>query len=213
MRPHPARLPLALLGLVLVLAACAPRQVAAPDTGLPASGPYAAMEDGGHTVPAVPVAQIPDRYERQVVEAPEGAAPGTILIENDSRFLYLIGNDGTARRYGIACGRPGFGWTGTAIVARKARWPVWTPPAPMLRRQPELARWAGGFPPGPENPLGARALYLSWPSGRDTGYRIHGTPEWDSIGSAASSGCIRMLNQDAIDLYDRVDVGTRVVVR
>lgn len=115
-------------------------------------------------------------------------------------------------RYGIGVGREGFQWSGTARVAMKREWPMWTPPAPMIRRQPELAKWRGGMPPGLSNPLGARALYL-FRNGRDTQYRLHGTPEWWSIGKEVSSGCIRLLNQDIIDLYNRTQVGAKVIVK
>ena len=119
---------------------------------------------------------------------------------------------GKAVRYGIGVGREGFEWKGTARVGAKRPWPVWTPPSAMIRRQPELAKWRGGMPGGPQNALGARALYLH-NKGGDSGYRLHGTPEWWSIGKAMSSGCIRMMNQDVIDLYDRASVGAKVIVK
>jgi lipoprotein-anchoring transpeptidase ErfK/SrfK len=131
-------------------------------------------------------------------------APGTIVVDTPRRFLFLVQSDGKARRYGIGVGKPGFSWAGVKTVTRKAEWPDWTPPAEMLQRRPELPRHMVG---GPENPLGARALYLG-----SSLYRIHGSNEPWTIGQAVSSGCIRMRNEDVIDLYGRVTVGTKVVV-
>ena len=130
--------------------------------------------------------------------------PGTIIIDTNDRFLYLVGSNGEARRYGVGVGRPGFEWAGTHKVTRKAEWPAWRPPAEMRKRQPGLPKYMAG---GPRNPLGARAMYLG-----STLYRIHGSNEPWSIGRAVSSGCIRMRNEDVIDLYERVKVGTKVVV-
>jgi lipoprotein-anchoring transpeptidase ErfK/SrfK len=130
--------------------------------------------------------------------------PGTIVVNTAERRLYLIMEGGKAMKYGVGVGRPGFSWGGTKAVTRKAEWPSWTPPAQMLRRRPDLPRF---MPGGPENPMGARAMYLG-----SSLYRIHGSNEPETIGQAVSSGCIRMLNEDVIDLYNRVKVGTRVVV-
>ena len=149
---------------------------------------------------------------RGMVSYPSGERPGSIVISTRERRLYYILGNGRAISYGIGVGRDGFEWNGTARVAAKREWPVWTPPAEMIRRQPELAKWRGGMPPGPTNALGARALYL-YNKGGDTGYRLHGTPEWWSIGKAMSSGCVRMLNQDVIDLYNRAEVGAKVIVK
>ena len=141
-----------------------------------------------------------------------GQAPGTILVDTATRFLYLQEDEDSAWRYGIGVGRAGLAFRGTATVGRKAKWPPWTPTKNMIRREPhKYARYAGGVPGGPGNPLGARALYL-YRDGRDTLYRIHGTDEPGSIGRSVSNGCIRMLNDHVIDLYERVPVGTRVVV-
>ncbi len=141
-----------------------------------------------------------------------GYSPGTIVVDPRKRFLYLVENFGFARRYGVGVGRAGLAWKGTAEVGRKAKWPRWTPTKNMIRRQPrKYARFAGGVPGGPSNPLGARALYL-YRDGRDTMYRIHGTNQPRSIGRAVSNGCIRMLNAHVKDLYRRVPVGARVVV-
>ncbi|MDQ0316529.1 L,D-transpeptidase [Amorphus orientalis] len=154
---------------------------------------------------------IPIEYRRQRVRAPAGYDVGTIVVDTNKRFLYLIQDDGSAIRYGIGVGREGMSWSGTATIKRKAKWPTWTPPQSMIEREPELVKYAGGMPGGPNNPLGARALYL-YEGGRDTLYRIHGTREARSIGHAVSSGCIRLLNTDVIDLYQRVPIGTKVVV-
>lgn len=141
---------------------------------------------------------------RAVVEYPGRHAPGTIVISTTERRLYYILPDGKAVRYGVGVGRDGFSWAGTQRVTMKREWPTWTPPASMLKRRPDLPRF---MPGGPDNPMGARALYLG-----NTLYRIHGSNEPETIGQAVSSGCIRMMNEDVIDLYSRVDVGARVVV-
>ncbi len=137
--------------------------------------------------------------------------PGTMIINTSERALYYVNGDDSAIRYGVAVGRAGFDWSGIAKVGRKVEWPKWTPPSAMIRRKPELAKWRNGMPGGPENPLGSRALYLFTKKG-DTGFRIHGTNEPESIGSAASSGCIRMLNEEVEELYDAVRIGTKVIV-
>jgi lipoprotein-anchoring transpeptidase ErfK/SrfK len=144
------------------------------------------------------------RFMKQVVSYDGRERPGTVIINTNERMLYLVQDSGTAIRYGIGVGRPGFTWAGVHHVTQKRTWPDWTPPAEMLRRRPDLPRHMEG---GPENPLGARALYLG-----STLYRIHGSNEPWTIGTAVSSGCIRMRNEDVIDLYERVRVGTRVVV-
>ncbi len=136
---------------------------------------------------------------------------GTVIVDTHARALFYIDSPGTAIRYGVAVGKEGFDWAGVATIGRKLTWPTWTPPAQMIRRKPELAQWADGMPGGPDNPLGARALYL-FANNRDTLFRIHGTNEPWSIGTAASSGCIRMLNEEVSDLYARVRIGTKVVV-
>ena len=138
--------------------------------------------------------------------------PGTVIVDTHARALYYVMDEGEAIRYGVAVGKEGFSWAGIAQVGRKTEWPRWTPPSSMIKRRPELAKFASGMPGGrPDNPLGARALYL-FANGRDTLFRIHGTNEPQSIGTAASSGCIRMLNEEVVELYDRVRVGTKVIV-
>ena len=141
---------------------------------------------------------------REVVASPGRYAPGTVIVSTEERRLYYVLPDGKAIRYGAGVGRPGFTWGGTKAITRKAEWPGWTPPPQMLKRRPDLPRHMVG---GPDNPLGARALYLG-----SSLYRIHGSNEPDTIGQAVSSGCIRMLNEDVVDLYSRVRVGTKVVV-
>jgi lipoprotein-anchoring transpeptidase ErfK/SrfK len=147
---------------------------------------------------------VDPQYQRQVVAYGGAHAPGTIIIDTPSRFLYLIQPGGRAIRYGIGVGRPGFSWAGLKTVSLKREWPDWRPPAEMIRRRPDLPRY---MPGGLDNPLGARALYLG-----SSLYRIHGTNEPHTIGRAVSSGCIRLLNEDVVDLYERVRVGTKVVV-
>lgn len=175
---------------------------------------YGAQMDGGRLIPAVPFRKIDPRYYRQLVDDPTGEPAGTIVVDTAERFLYHVREGGEAVRYGIGIGRAGFAWSGRAVVQWKQEWPRWTPPADMIARQPELAKYSaenGGMEPGLDNPLGARALYL-FQNGVDTLYRIHGSPEWWSIGKAVSSGCVRLINQDIIDLYGRVPKGTPVLV-
>jgi lipoprotein-anchoring transpeptidase ErfK/SrfK len=151
-----------------------------------------------------PSAALPAHLRRQVVAYDGAEAPGTIVIDTPNTHLYLVLGNGRALRYGIGVGREGFTWSGVQRIDRKQEWPDWHPPAEMIARQPYLPRFMAG---GPGNPLGARAMYLA-----GTLYRIHGTGDPASIGRHVSSGCIRMLNEDAIDLYDRTPLGTRVVV-
>jgi lipoprotein-anchoring transpeptidase ErfK/SrfK len=149
-------------------------------------------------------AKMDARYMRQVVPYAASHSAGTVVVNTGEKFLYLVLDGGKALRYGIGVARSGFEWSGTHKVTRKAEWPGWTPPAAMRKRQPHLPAY---MPGGPDNPLGARALYLG-----STLYRIHGTNEPWSIGQNVSSGCIRMINDDVIDLYDRVKLGARVIV-
>ena len=196
-----------LLGLTALVAGCSSDGSARFFTA-----EYGALTDAGYKLPSIPIEQVPSKFRRQVVTYQTAEQPGTIIVDTKEKFLYFVMENGKAMRYGIGVGREGFGWSGTARIAMKREWPIWTPPAEMIKRQPQLAKWAGGMPPGLDNPLGARALYLFNKSG-DTGYRLHGTPEWKSIGHAMSSGCIRLLNQDIIDLYNRTKTGAKVIVR
>jgi lipoprotein-anchoring transpeptidase ErfK/SrfK len=148
--------------------------------------------------------ELPARLRRQVVNYYSREAPGTIIIDTPNTYLYLVLGNGQAMRYGIGIGRDGFTWSGTQTITRKAEWPDWTPPPEMIARQPYLPRHMTG---GPGNPLGARAMYLG-----GTIYRIHGTNAPDTIGTRVSSGCLRLTNEDVIDLYSRVNVGTKVIV-
>ena len=148
--------------------------------------------------------QLPPQFRRQMVTYPTNEPAGTIIIDTAHTFLYLTLGHGMAMRYGIGVGRQGFTWSGVETIVRKSEWPDWIPPAQMVARQPYLPRWVGG---GPGNPLGARALYLG-----NTEYRIHGTNDPTSIGKHVSSGCIRLQNADILDLYNRVGIGTKVVV-
>lgn len=150
------------------------------------------------------VADVPGALVRQVVDYASHQMPGTMIIDTRNTFLYLVLNDTQAMRYGIGVGREGFTWSGEQTVARKTEWPDWRPPADMLERQPYLPRFMAG---GPGNPLGARAMYLG-----ETEYRIHGTNKPDTIGKRVSSGCIRLSNEDVVDLYERVKVGAKVIV-
>jgi lipoprotein-anchoring transpeptidase ErfK/SrfK len=202
----------ALTGLAGCEAALAP--VAPPPT-LSTSNEehYAARRDGPWTLPAVDTDRVEPWLLRQIVRYPTEEPTGSIVITSQYALLHLVMADGWALRYGISIGREGLGWTGAAEVYRRAQWPSWTPTPSMIERDPSLQRWADGQPGGPRNPLGARALYLrTLSTGADEGIRIHGTPEWRSIGRRASSGCFRMLQQDVIELYGLVGTGTRVLV-
>lgn len=213
----------AMLGLSLAagLSACVPTQtttVAAPSAvplvaaaSVPETGVYLATSDNGFSVPAVDPAKVPDQFQRQVVDFATAEVPGTVVINPATRHLYFVTGDGKAIRYGISVGKAGFEWSGEAKVTNRRNWPTWTPPPEMIARKPELSKWEKGQPGGPSNPLGARALYLTT-NGVDYGYRIHGTPDWWSIGKNASSGCIRMINQDVMDLFTRVPDGAKVIV-
>lgn len=175
---------------------------------------YAAMPEERFPIPAVDVSRVDPRFWRSVVADPTGEAPGTLVVDPAAKYLYFTQADGTAVRYGIGVGRAGFAWSGRARVQYKRKWPRWTPPNAMVRRQPELEPYSianGGMDPGLDNPLGARALYI-FQDGVDTLYRLHGTPDEASIGRAVSSGCIRLINQDVIDLYERVPDGTPIHV-
>ena len=178
---------------------------------------YAETKDGQFTVPAVKISQITPSFLRKNVAYATKEAPGTIVIDPGNHFLYHVEDGGRATRYGVGVGREGFVWAGEATIKSKQEWPDWYPPKEMIERRPDLKRevvelQSGvGMHGGPANPLGARAMYL-WQGDKDTLFRIHGTNEPWTIGLSQSSGCIRMINQDAIDLYQNTPVGTRVVV-
>ncbi len=173
---------------------------------------YVGSMDAGIAIPALPVEEIPASHRRQVVKYETDQPAGTIVINPATRLLYYVVGQDKAIRYGISVGRAGFEWSGEAVVSEKKPWPTWTPPKEMIARDPaKYSQWADGQPGGPTNPLGARAIYLT-SGGKDYGYRIHGTPDWKSIGRNASSGCIRMINQDVIDLYGRLNGGEKVIV-
>ncbi len=209
-----ASLPAALA--LLALAACVDPTMSTSAGKQPLPKPdenvYVASMDAGISIPALPVEEIPASHRRQVVAYKTDQPVGTIIINPATRLLYYVVGKDKAIRYGIAVGRAGFEWSGEAVVTEKKPWPTWTPPKEMIARDPaKYSKWADGQPGGPTNPLGARAIYLT-SGGKDYGYRIHGTPEWKSIGRNASSGCIRMINQDVIDLYGRLQGGEKVVV-
>lgn len=208
------RLTPALLAVALLAACVDPAAGPTASTQpMPKAGEnvYVATMDAGIQIPALPVEKIPETHRRQVVAYETDQPVGTIIINPKTRLLYYVVGRNKAIRYGISVGRAGFEWSGEAIVSDKRAWPTWTPPKEMIARDPKLAKWENGQPGGPTNPLGARAIYLT-SGGKDYGYRIHGTPEWQSIGRNASSGCIRMINQDVMDLYSRLTGGEKVIV-
>ena len=174
---------------------------------------YAAKPNEQFPVPAVDLRRVPQQFWRQEVDYVSKYAPGSIVVNTAERFLYLVQPNDRAIRYGVGVGREeGLQFKGNAVISRKAEWPGWTPTANMIRTQPDrYSQYAGGLPGGPTNPLGARALYL-YRNGKDTHFRLHGTTEPYTIGTQVSSGCIRLMNHDIIDLYSRVPTGTRVYV-
>ncbi|WP_318874426.1 L,D-transpeptidase (plasmid) [Sinorhizobium meliloti] len=175
---------------------------------------YAERPDEKFPLPAIPVESVDPAYLRQFVDDPTGEPPGTIVVDTTNHLLYLTMENGKAMRYGVGLGRAGFEWSGRGVIQYKRAWPRWMPPDEMVARQPELEEFSiakGGMEPGLDNPLGARALYI-FQNGQDTLYRIHGSPEWWTIGRSVSSGCVRMINQDVIDLYERVPNGTPILV-
>jgi len=211
-----------LLGVsALALSACSStggtRRLAEGQTVIQVDEPwatwYAASTPEPFQVPAVDLRRVPQQFWRQEVDYVSKYAPGSIVVNTAERFLYLIMPNDRAMRYGVGVGREeGLQFKGNAVISRKAEWPSWTPTANMIKRQPErYADYAAGLPGGITNPLGARALYL-YRNGTDTHFRLHGTIEPYTIGQQVSSGCIRLINQDIIDLYSRVPTGTRVYV-
>ena len=183
----------------------------------PNAAMYGPVDDGAFRIPAVKLSDVNPAFLRTAVAYSGGEAPGTIVVDPARHYLYSVQPGGRAMRYGVGVGGEGFAWSGVAEVHDKQEWPDWYPPREMLARRPDLMKQMSelrgglGMPGGPNNPLGARAMYL-WQGNKDTLYRIHGTNEPWTIGRSVSSGCIRMINQDALDLYGRTPAGTKVVV-
>jgi lipoprotein-anchoring transpeptidase ErfK/SrfK len=191
--------------LVAMIATNCDNAAAQGGRAVPSRGGESSVQDQPGFVPDPREEQLSAAYQRQTVFYRTSEPAGTIIVDTADRYLYLVQGNNRAIRYGIGVGRDGFQWQGLLKIARKAEWPDWVPPPEMIERQPYLPRFMAG---GPGNPLGARALYLG-----NTVYRIHGTNQPQTIGSAVSSGCFRLVNGDVIDLYDRVPVGTKVIVR
>ena len=192
-----------LAGLPLLLAGCASTYNEQQN--------YAAVPEEEFPLHRVPIDKIKPELRRQQVAFSGNYAPGTVVVDTPARRAYYVLGGGQAIRYGVGVGRAGMALSGNAYVGRKAEWPSWTPTPAMQRREERYRKLAGGLPGGPNNPLGARAMYL-YRTGNDTKFRLHGTNQPESIGHAMSSGCIRMMNHDVIDLYNRVQVGAKVVV-
>lgn len=172
---------------------------------------YGARPNERFPIPAVNVAKINPKFYRRTIRYDSKEAAGTIIVDPRAHYVYRIEGDGNAIRYGASVGRDGFRWSGDAYVGRKSEWPIWTPPREMIARQPEVAKYAGGMAPGLDNPLGARALHL-YQDGVYTLYTLYSTIQPETIGKGISSGCIGLLSQDMIDLYERTPVNTKVVV-
>jgi lipoprotein-anchoring transpeptidase ErfK/SrfK len=172
---------------------------------------YGPLPDELFPIPAARIDLVDPQFWRQVVDNPTGERAGTVVVDTPNRFLYWTMEGGRAMRYGVGIGRDGFAWGGRGSIAYKREWPRWTPPADMIARQPELEQYRNGQEPGLNNPLGPRALYI-FRNGKDTLYRLHGNPDVTSIGRAISSGCVRLIFQDVIDLYSRVPSGSPIVV-
>ena len=165
-------------------------------------------------LPAVKLRVVNPKFYRREVTNSTGYPEGTVVVDTKQFYLYWTQSNGTAMRYGVGLGRAGFSWSGRGVIQWKKKWPTWTPPAEMIEREPDLEKYSaenGGMQPGLDNPLGARALYI-FQDGEDTLYRLHGTGEASSIGKAVSSGCVRLLNQDVVDLYERVPNGSLIAV-
>jgi lipoprotein-anchoring transpeptidase ErfK/SrfK len=206
-----------LIGAPAILSGCGTRQkvdeTSVPNIDVAHMAMYAALDGEPYPVPAVDISEMDPRFLRQAVPYPTRQQPGTVVVDLEQRYAYLVGEHGRALRYGVGVGKQeAFNFRGAALVGRKAHWPRWTPTPNMISREPDrYARFAGGLAGGPDNPLGPRALYL-FRDGTDTLYRLHGTVEPWTIGTTVSSGCVRLINQDIIDLYRRVPVGSKVVV-
>ena len=174
---------------------------------------YREMHDGNFPIPAVDVSLMNPEHIRREVDFATDEVPGTVIVDQQARYLYYVLPGGRAMRYAVGVGPASRSFQGTATIAYKSKWPRWTPTQNMIRRSPEhYGRFKDGVAGGPSNPMGARALYIH-KDGQDTYYRVHGTNAPSSIGKAVSAGCIRLLSQDVIDLYDRVRPGARIVVR
>ncbi|MGH6818437.1 MAG: L,D-transpeptidase [Methylovirgula sp.] len=219
-------------GLSLTLAGCVatntPSPIAEANAGPPESplspesdesysGMYGAVTGEPYPIPAVKLSELDPAFLRKEIAYQTDEVPGTIIVDPASHYLYHVLSGGKAMRYGVGVGREGFAWSGIAVVHEKQEWPDWYPPPEMFAREPEIKKDMSqlqsglGMPGGADNPLGARAMYL-WEGNKDTLYRIHGTNEPWTIGKSVSSGCIRMINQDVINLYQQTPVGTKVVV-
>jgi lipoprotein-anchoring transpeptidase ErfK/SrfK len=192
----------------LSLAGCAITDNMSPAEAAKLYGP---MPDEKFPIPAVDVTKVDPKYYRRTVRYDSQEAAGTIIVDPANYYVYRIEGDGNATRYGANVGRSGFLWSGEAYVGRKAEWATWTPPKEMIQRQPEAAKYAGGMPPGLDNPLGARTLYL-YQNGVYTLYTIYSTSDPETIGTNLTSGCTGLLSQDMIDLYSRTPVKTKVIV-
>ncbi|WP_018701153.1 L,D-transpeptidase [Amorphus coralli] len=201
----------AILGLGVALVAAAPTH-AEERIYDPSSGSWITYDPARLGQGTTSRNTVPKKFRKTIVDYPTDEAPGTIIVDTQEKFLFLVEPGGKAIRYGVGVGKEGFAWAGQTKIGRKAEWPSWTPTKNMIKRDPELKKYAGGMPGGINNPLGARALYL-YTGGRDSLYRIHGTNAPWSIGQNVSSGCIRMNNADVEDLYTRAKVGAKVVVR
>jgi lipoprotein-anchoring transpeptidase ErfK/SrfK len=172
---------------------------------------YGPVPDEKFPIPAMDISKVKPKYFRQTVRYDSDEAPGTIVVDPSNYFVYRIEGDGNATRYGANVGRQGFLWSGDAYVGRKGEWATWTPPAEMIKREPRAAKYAGGMPGGPDNPLGARTLYL-YQNGVYTLYTIYASRYPETIGTNLTSGCTGLLTQDMIHLYDRTPVDTKVIV-
>jgi len=192
----------------LALAGCAP---SGSMSLAEARNVYGPRPNERFPIPAVNVSKVDPKFYRRTVRYDTAEVAGTIVVDPRNHYVYRVEGDGNATRYGVSVGRAGFLWSGDAYIGRKAEWPIWTPPAEMIKRQPEVAKYAGGMAPGLDNPLGARVLYL-YQNGVYTLYTLYSTSAPETIGRGISSGCIGLLTQDMMDLYSRTPVNTKVVV-
>ena len=191
----------------LALSGCAPAGMSREQAAIA----YGPVPDERFPIPAVNLDKVNPKYLRHTMRYDSKEAAGTIIVDPRNHYVYRIEGEGNATRYGVSVGRAGFLWSGDAYIGRKGEWPVWTPPSEMIKRQPEVAKYAGGMAPGLDNPLGARVLYL-YQDGKYTLYTLYSTIRPETIGNGISSGCIGLLTQDMLDLYSRTPVGTKVVV-